>query len=41
LGPDEVLLMSDYSPISFDARYFGPLRATTIESVIMPILTWN
>jgi type IV secretory pathway protease TraF len=22
----EVLLMSDYSPISFDGRYFGPIR---------------
>jgi conjugative transfer signal peptidase TraF len=41
LGPGEVLLMSDYSPASFDARYFGPLQATTIESVITPLLTWN
>jgi conjugative transfer signal peptidase TraF len=41
LGPDEVLFMSDYSPESFDARYFGPLKATTIESVITPLLTWN
>jgi len=41
LGPDEVLLMSDYNPASFDSRYFGPLQATTIESVIIPLLTWN
>jgi conjugative transfer signal peptidase TraF len=41
LGPGEILLMSDYSPKSFDARYFGPLQATTIESVITPLLTWN
>jgi conjugative transfer signal peptidase TraF len=41
LAPDEVLLMSDYSPESFDARYFGPLSRTTIESVIKPLLTWN
>jgi conjugative transfer signal peptidase TraF len=41
LGPDEVLLMSDYSPASFDSRYFGLLRRTTIESVITPLLTWN
>jgi conjugative transfer signal peptidase TraF len=41
LCPGEVLLMSDYSPASFDARYFGPLQATTIESVIKPILTWK
>jgi conjugative transfer signal peptidase TraF len=41
LGPDEVLLMSEYSPISFDARYFGPLSQTTIKSVIEPLLTWD
>jgi conjugative transfer signal peptidase TraF len=41
LGPGEVLLMSDYSPASFDSRYFGILPATTIESVITPLLTWN
>jgi hypothetical protein len=26
LGPDEVLLMSEYSPRSFDARYFARFR---------------
>ena len=41
LGPGEILLMSDYSPESFDARYFGPLEATAIESVLKPLLTWN
>jgi conjugative transfer signal peptidase TraF len=41
LGPDEVLLMSDYNSTSFDSRYFGPLQATTIESVVNPLLTWN
>ena len=41
LGPGEVLLMSDYNSASFDSRYFGPLQATTIESVIKPLLTWN
>jgi len=41
LGPDEVLLMSDYNPSSFDSRYFGPLQATAIESVMRPIITWN
>jgi len=40
LGPDEVLLMSDYNPASFDSRYFGPLNAKTIESVVRPLLTW-
>jgi hypothetical protein len=32
LGPDEVLLMSDYSLASFDSRYFGPLPRTSIQS---------
>ena len=41
LRPDEVLLMSDYNPASFDSRYFGPLQATTIESVMTPLLTWD
>jgi conjugative transfer signal peptidase TraF len=41
LVPDEMLLMSDYNPASFDSCYFGPLQATTIESVIKPLLTWN
>jgi conjugative transfer signal peptidase TraF len=39
LGPGEVLLMSDYNPASFDSRYFGPLQATAIESVVRPLLT--
>jgi conjugative transfer signal peptidase TraF len=41
LGQDEVLLMSDYNPASFDSRYFGPLHSTTIESVVRPLLTWQ
>jgi type IV secretory pathway protease TraF len=41
LGTDELLLMSAYSQASFDARYFGPLSRTTIQSVIVPILTWK
>ena len=40
LGQDEVLLMSDYNPESFDSRYFGPLQTTTIESVVTPLLTF-
>jgi len=41
LGSEEVLLMSDYNPASFDGRYFGPLSKTTIQSVIVPVLTWR
>jgi conjugative transfer signal peptidase TraF len=41
LGPDEVLLMSEYNPASFDSRHFGPLHASTIEAVARPLWTWN
>ena len=41
LEPNEVLLMSDYNPASFDSRYFGPIKATSVESVVLPVLTWN
>ena len=40
LGPNEVLLMSDYSSASFDSRYFGPLPSATLKTV-KPLLTWN
>src|SRR6516165_10102697 len=39
LRSEEVLLMSDYNPASFDGRYFGPLSKTTIQSVIVPVIT--
>jgi conjugative transfer signal peptidase TraF len=41
LDAEEVLLMSDYNPASFDGRYFGPVSRTTIQSVIVPIITWK
>jgi conjugative transfer signal peptidase TraF len=41
LAPGEVLLTSEYNPASFDSRYLGPLSATTIESVVTPLLTLN
>jgi conjugative transfer signal peptidase TraF len=41
LGDAEVLLMSDVSSSSFDGRYFGPVRRTQIESVIVPLVTWQ
>jgi conjugative transfer signal peptidase TraF len=40
LGTDEVLLMSDYSPFSFDGRYFGTIPRAQIKSVAWPIWTW-
>ena len=40
LSDDQVLLMSDHSLFSFDARYFGPVSESQIRSVIRPVLTW-
>lgn len=40
LAGDEVLLMGDVSPISFDARYFGPVKRSQIKAVIRPVITW-
>ena len=39
LGMAQVLLMSDYSPRSFDGRYFGPVDQTGIMGVLRPVLT--
>ncbi len=41
LGAGEVLLMSEVSRTSFDARYFGPLPVGQIEAVIVPVWTWS
>jgi conjugative transfer signal peptidase TraF len=35
-----VLLMSDYSPKSFDARYFGLMDKAQIISMVRPVWTW-
>lgn len=40
LGNSEILLMSDVSSTSFDARYFGPINILQIETVIRPVFTW-
>ncbi|WP_051555242.1 conjugative transfer signal peptidase TraF [Legionella fairfieldensis] len=36
----EVLLMTNQSPLSFDARYFGLLTKTELMTVIKPIIVW-
>jgi conjugative transfer signal peptidase TraF len=40
LQAGEVLVMSDYSPISFDSRYFGPIAREQIQAVVRPVWTW-
>jgi conjugative transfer signal peptidase TraF len=40
LGASEVLLMTDVSGTSFDARYFGPIARAQIRTVIVPLVTW-
>ena len=40
LGNDELLLMSDVSDTSFDARYFGPVNRCQVRTVIRPVITW-
>ena len=39
LSTVQVLLMSDYSPKSFDGRYFGPVEQTGIKGVLRPVFT--
>jgi conjugative transfer signal peptidase TraF len=40
LTESQLLLMSDVSETSFDARYFGPVERVQVRSVIVPVLTW-
>jgi conjugative transfer signal peptidase TraF len=37
---NELLLMSDVCPASFDARYFGPVDRKQIKWAIRPVITW-
>ncbi|CAE6823220.1 hypothetical protein R69658_05945 [Paraburkholderia aspalathi] len=40
LGDSELLLMTDRSATSFDARYFGPVTRAQVKAVIRPVVTW-
>lgn len=40
LNDDELLVMSDVNPKSFDSRYFGAVNRKQIKSVITPVITW-
>jgi len=36
----QVLLLSDFSPRSFDARYFGAIDRRQVRGVLTPLFTW-
>jgi conjugative transfer signal peptidase TraF len=40
LSPGSLLVMSDYSPVSFDARYFGPIARSEIIRGVRPLMTF-
>ena len=40
LSDDELLVMSDVNPKSFDSRYFGVVNRKQIKSVITPVFNW-
>lgn len=40
LKASELLLMTDQSPFSFDARYFGLIDKSQVSGVIKPLFTW-
>ncbi|MFJ4157208.1 conjugative transfer signal peptidase TraF [Pseudomonas sp. NPDC089752] len=41
LGNGEVLMLSDYSRLSFDGRYFGAVPQAQLDEVVRPWLVWN
>ena len=41
LKNSELLLMTDQSELSFDARYFGLINLSQVKAVIKPVLTWT
>ncbi|EEC2753769.1 conjugative transfer signal peptidase TraF [Salmonella enterica] len=41
LSKNEILLMTDQSPSSFDGRYFGTVTTSQIKSKVIPLFTWR
>ncbi len=41
LKKSELLLMTEQSALSFDARYFGLIQRSQVKAVIKPVLTWS
>jgi conjugative transfer signal peptidase TraF len=40
LKAQELFLLSDHSPFSFDSRYFGPVRRSAVIGRANPLWTW-
>ncbi|MNU84700.1 Peptidase S26 [compost metagenome] len=38
---DELFLLSDTNPASFDSRYFGPIAVSAVLGIARPLWTWN
>uniref|UniRef100_C5CWH3 Putative conjugal transfer TRAF transmembrane protein n=1 Tax=Variovorax paradoxus (strain S110) TaxID=543728 RepID=C5CWH3_VARPS len=41
LAADELFLLGDTNPASFDSRYFGPISASAVLGVARPLWTWS
>jgi type IV secretory pathway protease TraF len=41
LAAGQVLMLSDYSRLSFDGRYFGPIPRSQLGEVVRPVLVWG
>ena len=37
VGPNELWLVSEYSQLSFDSRYFGPVNAAEVRAQLRPL----
>lgn len=41
LANNQVIIFSDYHPLSFDSRYFGAVDSRQIKGVVSPVWTWE
>lgn len=41
LARDELFLLSNTNPASFDSRYFGPIDASAVIGLARPVWTWD